>query len=152
MVVTAPMSNATSATSVTTTTPAITLSRNWARSSRLSSARAREARLCLIRTRLAFIRAGLLAGARQAQAVADGALGADQVRSVAGPLAPQVGDVGRHDRAGHGEAILPRLGKQLCAGDDRAFFFLMIRRPPRYTLFPYTTLFRSIALRFLARL
>src|SRR3712207_8808116 len=23
------------------------------------------------------------------------------------------------------------------------FFFLMIRRPPRYTLFPYTTLFRS---------
>src|SRR3989337_415631 len=37
-------------------------------------------------------------------------------------------------------------------GDDRAavnesvwcvFFFLMIRRPPRSTLFPYTTLFRS---------
>src|SRR5256885_17238321 len=34
--------------------------------------------------------------------------------------------------------------------DDRAvteemlkFFFLMIRRPPRSTLFPYTTLFRS---------
>src|SRR6266403_5457612 len=25
------------------------------------------------------------------------------------------------------------------------FFFLMIRRPPRYTLFPYTTLFRSPA-------
>src|SRR6266702_750415 len=25
------------------------------------------------------------------------------------------------------------------------FFFLMIRRPPRPTLFPYTTLFRSIA-------
>src|SRR3712207_1848818 len=25
------------------------------------------------------------------------------------------------------------------------FFFLMIRRPPRSTLFPYTTLFRSIA-------
>src|SRR5215469_4479512 len=23
------------------------------------------------------------------------------------------------------------------------FFFLMIQRPPRYTLFPYTTLFRS---------
>src|SRR6266513_6389149 len=23
------------------------------------------------------------------------------------------------------------------------FFFLMIRRPPRFTLFPYTTLFRS---------
>src|SRR5256885_7879237 len=27
------------------------------------------------------------------------------------------------------------------------FFFLMIRRPPRSTLFPYTTLFRSAALR-----
>src|SRR3712207_2414102 len=26
----------------------------------------------------------------------------------------------------------------------RTFFFLMIRRPPRSTLFPYTTLFRSI--------
>src|SRR5437773_8568570 len=27
------------------------------------------------------------------------------------------------------------------------FFFLMIRRPPRSTLFPYTTLFRSVGLR-----
>src|SRR5256885_16051627 len=27
----------------------------------------------------------------------------------------------------------------------RDFFFLMIRRPPRSTLFPYTTLFRSSA-------
>src|SRR5258707_5827728 len=27
------------------------------------------------------------------------------------------------------------------------FFFLMIRRPPRSTLFPYTTLFRSTACR-----
>src|SRR5689334_24410681 len=26
------------------------------------------------------------------------------------------------------------------------FFFLMIRRPPRSTLFPYTTLFRSVVL------
>src|SRR5258708_36957727 len=26
------------------------------------------------------------------------------------------------------------------------FFFLMIRRPPRSTLFPYTTLFRSMSL------
>src|SRR3989442_10503337 len=26
---------------------------------------------------------------------------------------------------------------------DPCFFFLMIRRPPRSTLFPYTTLFRS---------
>src|SRR2546430_13219603 len=28
-------------------------------------------------------------------------------------------------------------------GPDLRFFFLMIRRPPRSTLFPYTTLFRS---------
>src|SRR5256885_15109670 len=28
------------------------------------------------------------------------------------------------------------------------FFFLMIRRPPRSTLFPYTTLFRSPAIYF----
>src|SRR3712207_7803713 len=29
---------------------------------------------------------------------------------------------------------------------DIFFFFLMIRRPPRSTLFPYTTLFRSLLL------
>src|SRR6266704_1663670 len=37
----------------------------------------------------------------------------------------------RTDRRGHHSALDP-------------FFFLMIRRPPRSTLFPYTTLFRSI--------
>src|SRR5260370_12989251 len=31
------------------------------------------------------------------------------------------------------------------------FFFLMIRRPPRSTLFPYTTLFRSLSDRRLSR-
>src|SRR5256885_7706585 len=31
------------------------------------------------------------------------------------------------------------------------FFFLMIRRPPRSTLFPYTTLFRSYARDFLQK-
>src|SRR5947199_1138308 len=31
--------------------------------------------------------------------------------------------------------------------DSLFFFFLMIRRPPRSTLFPYTTLFRSVPLR-----
>src|SRR3712207_7812471 len=31
----------------------------------------------------------------------------------------------------------------LVRDDGRCFFFLMIRRPPRSTLFPYTTLFRS---------
>src|SRR2546423_3058711 len=29
-----------------------------------------------------------------------------------------------------------------------SFFFLMIRRPPRSTLFPYTTLFRSVRRRY----
>src|SRR3712207_9177553 len=32
----------------------------------------------------------------------------------------------------------------LCFILDCFFFFLMIRRPPRSTLFPYTTLFRSL--------
>src|SRR4051794_41485134 len=32
-----------------------------------------------------------------------------------------------------------------CAFSFFFFFFLMIRRPPRSTLFPYTTLFRSTA-------
>src|SRR3712207_9244154 len=32
---------------------------------------------------------------------------------------------------------------------SRFFFFLMIRRPPRSTLFPYTTLFRSRRFNFL---
>src|SRR3989442_4146734 len=32
----------------------------------------------------------------------------------------------------------------LCDAALHCFFFLMIRRPPRSTLFPYTTLFRSI--------
>src|SRR3712207_6922479 len=31
----------------------------------------------------------------------------------------------------------------MCRIEVRALFFLMIRRPPRSTLFPYTTLFRS---------
>src|SRR5256885_17169099 len=34
----------------------------------------------------------------------------------------------------------------ICGLIRNPFFFLMIRRPPRSTLFPYTTLFRSKAL------
>src|SRR5256886_7895330 len=34
-----------------------------------------------------------------------------------------------------------------CLNRGGFFFFLMIRRPPRSTLFPYTTLFRSRARR-----
>src|SRR3712207_9590373 len=33
----------------------------------------------------------------------------------------------------------------MCRNYSLVFFFLMIRRPPRSTLFPYTTLFRSAA-------
>src|SRR2546427_7967942 len=40
-------------------------------------------------------------------------------------------------------AILSRYARLLCRC-ARFFFFLMIRRPPRSTLFPYTTLFRSL--------
>src|SRR5260221_2195273 len=36
--------------------------------------------------------------------------------------------------------VIAYLHDPLCV---RNFFFLMIRRPPRSTLFPYTTLFRS---------
>src|SRR5260370_21908037 len=32
---------------------------------------------------------------------------------------------------------------KFCSSAISVFFFLMIRRPPRSTLFPYTTLFRS---------
>src|SRR6202012_4993478 len=40
-----------------------------------------------------------------------------------------------------GVPISPQIGPFI----DAWFFFLMIRRPPRSTLFPYTTLFRSPA-------
>ena len=33
---------------------------------------------------------------------------------------------------------------KMVEGDNVVVFFLMIRRPPRSTLFPYTTLFRSL--------
>src|SRR5690242_17390041 len=43
-----------------------------------------------------------------------------------------------------GDAALPRSGTRAPSGCQLSdFFFLMIRRPPRSTLFPYTTLFRS---------
>src|SRR5687767_2961412 len=47
----------------------------------------------------------------------------------------------------HGGALACELvGGHGAAGP--VFFFLMIRRPPRSTLFPYTTLFRSVLLPF----
>src|ERR1035438_9623479 len=39
-----------------------------------------------------------------------------------------------------------RLNSSHLGISSAGFFFLMIRRPPRSTLFPYTTLFRSIAI------
>src|ERR1039457_897223 len=44
------------------------------------------------------------------------------------------------------ERELTEVVVQSCRVGSNVFFFLMIRRPPRSTLFPYTTLFRSIAL------
>src|SRR5258705_10824334 len=41
--------------------------------------------------------------------------------------------------------------KSSCYSYGLVFFFLMIRRPPRSTLFPYTTLFRSRTFRHHAR-
>ena len=37
------------------------------------------------------------------------------------------------------------IGRLRGRGRTILFFFLMLRRPPRSTLFPYTTLFRSLA-------
>src|SRR5206468_12093715 len=38
-----------------------------------------------------------------------------------------------------------RLSQSVCCiSSSSCFFFLLIRRPPRSTLFPYTTLFRSV--------
>src|SRR3712207_9517713 len=39
--------------------------------------------------------------------------------------------------------VISLLSRQYAACNFVLFFFLMIRRPPRSTLFPYTTLFRS---------
>src|SRR5215813_14721683 len=53
--------------------------------------------------------------------------------------------MGRVDRVRH-EISYWAVPDSSLAGEvmvRRPFFFLMIRRPPRSTLFPYTTLFRS---------
>ena len=54
----------------------------------------------------------------------------------------------RHCDVATGDCEIAR-GKGVCTSIECSivhrcvFFFLMIRRPPRSTLFPYTTLFRS---------
>src|SRR3989441_9346773 len=40
-------------------------------------------------------------------------------------------------------SLVPPFQPAVMQSGMNAFFFLMIRRPPRSTLFPYTTLFRS---------
>src|ERR1022692_639097 len=52
-----------------------------------------------------------------------------------GPAGPGLDPYRIADRPGMLDFRVQRL--------HRLFFFLMIRRPPRSTLFPYTTLFRS---------
>src|SRR2546425_953281 len=48
-----------------------------------------------------------------------------------------------HSRTG-GHLHVRGVTRAVDLGEGRRFFFLMIRRPPRSTLFPYTTLFRSV--------
>src|SRR5258706_12295722 len=57
------------------------------------------------------------------------------------------GDVSLKNYAGKRKVlnIVPRLDTPTCQQSTRVFFFLMIRRPPRSTLFPYTTFFRSMS-------
>src|SRR2546429_6138306 len=45
----------------------------------------------------------------------------------------------------HGSSDFASVTSYYCSLSICFFFFLMIRRPPRSTLFPYTTLFRSRA-------
>src|SRR2546425_8496729 len=40
--------------------------------------------------------------------------------------------------------VILSIAEYQCTLSVTVFFFLMIRRPPRSTLFPYTTLFRSV--------
>src|ERR1039457_4679070 len=54
---------------------------------------------------------------------------------------------GNRRRATAGQAEDRSWFTSLSCVKDPFFFFLMIRRPPRSTLFPYTTLFRSHEIR-----
>src|ERR1039458_854072 len=47
---------------------------------------------------------------------------------------------------GRQQALVGQGGARCVLATAHGFFFLMIRRPPRSTLFPYTTLFRSPSL------
>src|SRR6478609_5300129 len=64
---------------------------------------------------------------------------------------PREGELGRADVGSPSQMMALSCCPLLIPGSaerpsrlHRFFFFLMIRRPPRSTLFPYTTLFRSV--------
>src|ERR1039458_3057263 len=56
---------------------------------------------------------------------------------------PLVRGLSRRGRGSASDAAYTRAQHQTHLPSSFFFFFLMIRRPPRSTLFPYTTLFRS---------
>src|SRR5207244_7263084 len=98
---TAAKSKATRASTVTASTPASTRVRSWARRGRWSVRMACQSGCpgCQ-RSRRGSLGArtvGSLAGAGQAQAIADAPLRVDHVRAVLGQLAPHVGDIGGDD-------------------------------------------------------
>src|SRR3954449_2247867 len=49
---------------------------------------------------------------------------------------------GEEDERSISKDVDMRMSRTRREAGERSFFFLMIRRPPRSTLFPYTTLFR----------
>src|SRR5579859_944502 len=104
-----------STASVIATTPATTLVRSLPR----PWVGGRPRRRPLIIIGIPFI-AGVvrLTWPGQAEAVADGPLGMDQIRPVPGQLAPQVRDVGRHHRSRPAEVVVPHVIKQLVPGQD----------------------------------
>src|SRR6266481_6424191 len=65
-------------------------------------------------------------------------------RMGAGPARSGAGGAVLARRAGCGRLSLPGAGRVSLGhrGETQGFFVSMIRRPPRSTLFPYTTLFR----------
>ena len=89
------------------------------------------------------------AGAAGAASVAAGAAGAASVAAgAAGAASVAAGAAGASVAAG-AQAARSMLATTSSAMIEN-IFFLMIRRPPRSTLFPYTTLFRSM-LNYLSR-
>ena len=64
---------------------------------------------------------------------------------VGGDIGTVEGEEGWEERTESGEGGEGGEEGEGGEGGGRGIFFLMIRRPPRSTLFPYTTLFRSLS-------